>query len=389
MRRLAVLVALAVTPGPASADPPGFVSMMDWPGKGDEAVVALRGRADITALSMQARTLGPTTREVLPTLTKLRWLNLTDTGATDDVLKAVAALPDLETLYLWNTKVTDAGMADLAGMPKLKELHLSRAAVTDAGARTLAGSKSLADLELIDTTITDEALKHLRGLPTLKRLDVYNTAVTGKGLAHLAGANLTHLRVPDGVKSAEALPHYLAAVGPAGVPNLEGWPVDDAGLALIARRPGVTWLPATGTFTAAGVKPLAGLTGLTNLSLDSPKLAAAAAAKHLAGLPKLTVLSLGRTTDDAALAEVAKLPNLTELWLEGSRVTDAGMKDVAKLAKLKRLSLRDTGVGDDGLMALAGMTELKFIDTTFSGVSMDGWKRFRARRPDCELYDGE
>jgi hypothetical protein len=319
MRRLLalVLVVIAADAGPAAAqfERPGYVSMMEWPGQGDEGLAALRGRPDVKALSMQKRTLGPTTRDVLPTLKNLRWLNLTEAGATDDDLKAVASLPDLETLYLPWAKVTDGGMKHLAGLPKLKELHLSYTAVSDDGVRTLAASKSLEFVVLLKTKVTDDALKHLRGMKSLRRLDVAYTAVTAKGLANLAGAKLDYLRIPDEVKTPEALPHYLSALAVPKVLSLEGWAVDDAGLAEVARHEGVTWLIASGPFTDAGAKHVAGMAELTNLNLNGPKLTAAGA-RHLASLPKLRSLGLG-SSDDAVLAEVGKMTDLTYLSLEG------------------------------------------------------------------------
>ena len=56
---------------------------------------------------------------------------------------------------------------------------------------------------------------------------------------------------------------------------------------------------------------------------------------------------------DAGLGEVAKLQNLEELGLRGTKITDAGLKELAKLKNLTFLNLEGTKV------TYAGMAELK------------------------------
>ena len=57
-------------------------------------------------------------------------------------------------------------------------------------------------------------------------------------------------------------------------------------------------------------------------------------------LAKVTRLSFGALTStgvkitDANLKDVAKLQNLTTLFLNGTKITDAGLKEVAKLQNL-------------------------------------------------------
>src|SRR5205085_3213788 len=62
-------------------------------------------------------------------LTKVRALNLYDTGFTDADLERLRGLPELETLNLSATQVTDAGLPLLQGLPKLRVLRLNNTAV--------------------------------------------------------------------------------------------------------------------------------------------------------------------------------------------------------------------------------------------------------------------
>ena len=65
---------------------------------------------------------------------KMVEIELMYTPTTDDFLKKLENLPDLETIDLEGTKVTDAGFESLAKLPKLKELRVARTQVTEEGA---------------------------------------------------------------------------------------------------------------------------------------------------------------------------------------------------------------------------------------------------------------
>jgi len=55
------------------------------------------------------------------------------TGATDEALPRLAAMPALAELYLATAAVTDKGVEALAGMPRLTHLNLYHTLVTEAG----------------------------------------------------------------------------------------------------------------------------------------------------------------------------------------------------------------------------------------------------------------
>jgi hypothetical protein len=88
---------------------------------------------------------------------------------TDEGLKELAPLTQLEDLGLSSTQVTDAGLKHLADLKELKYLSLGFTNVTDAGLKDLAEHKKLETLGLSFTKVTDAGVKELQAaLPNCK-----------------------------------------------------------------------------------------------------------------------------------------------------------------------------------------------------------------------------
>jgi Leucine-rich repeat (LRR) protein len=73
-------------------------------------------------------------------------------------------------LNLDNTRITDEGLKHLAGMTQLEELNLSNTQVTDAGVASLAKFRALKTLKLNQClSVSSEAIEQLRqALPQLE-----------------------------------------------------------------------------------------------------------------------------------------------------------------------------------------------------------------------------
>lgn len=100
-----------------------------------------------------------------------------------------------------DAKFTDAGLAHLAKMTKLKQLELTEVlsmaeqaegaairehwAITDDGLRSLAALNELEELSLHAPQLTDACLVHLRGLKRLKSLSIEGSKITPEGKAEL------------------------------------------------------------------------------------------------------------------------------------------------------------------------------------------------------------
>jgi hypothetical protein len=128
---------------------------------------------------------------------------------TDEFLRSLRGLTELDSLLLTNTSVTDNGLRELQRMPKLTELTVDVAAingsglkdfrrlqrlslyrtnVTDSQLRDIAKNESLQYLNLDETSITDAGLKHLSNLKKLEKLILVHTKVTAAGVSELQKA---------------------------------------------------------------------------------------------------------------------------------------------------------------------------------------------------------
>jgi internalin A len=65
---------------------------------------------------------------------------------TDERLKELLGLKQLQSLTLYRTAVTDAGLKGLAGFPRLQSLSLFATGVSDAGLKEISGLKQLQSL---------------------------------------------------------------------------------------------------------------------------------------------------------------------------------------------------------------------------------------------------
>jgi Leucine-rich repeat (LRR) protein len=112
----------------------------------------------------------------------VRVLNLTGTRVTDDDLKHLSVMTNLEMINLDGTQVTDVGLVHLANLKRLKFVRLSRTQITDSGLMHLKGLRNLERLYFNRTNISDVGFKHLEELPKLIRVEYMGTPVTTKGV---------------------------------------------------------------------------------------------------------------------------------------------------------------------------------------------------------------
>lgn len=137
-------------------------------------------------------------------------------------------------------------------------------------------------------------------------------------------------------------------------------------------------------FGDADMKDVARMTQLTHLwlrqSRHAPFEVTAAGWRELGRLQNLRVLGVSDALlDDDACAEIGKLTNLTTIYLhcKGSNV---GVKKLMKLKKLVHVSLVVQGAtpGDDLAEDLAGLTELRDLGIAHATISDAGVKKLAA-----------
>jgi beta-lactamase regulating signal transducer with metallopeptidase domain/5-hydroxyisourate hydrolase-like protein (transthyretin family) len=226
---------------------------------------------------------------------RLKRLMLSKGQATDEGLKTVRGLTELEWIYIWDGKeVTDAGIAHLAGLTKLKRFYLDDGQLGDASLGILAGLPALEEISAGRNAFTDDGLKHLAGMKNLRRLylGMNKNPLTEAGLQHLAGlTGLTRL-------------------------DLQFAPMTDAGVAALKDMKNLQTL-----WMGTDKDPL------TDASADV-----------LAGLPKLQHVIVRSSRFSAeAVERLAKLPDLKELSVGSSAISEERREALGKEHKDLRL----------------------------------------------------
>jgi len=127
-------------------------------------------------------------RRQLAALPNLRGLHLgVGAAASDECLAAAASLSNLEWLHCFNA--TDAGIAHLPRLHRLKSLANHGSGLTDESLRVLGTMPQLEELSLPYGAFSDDGLDHIGRLKRLTRLTINNGAskYTDAGLVHLEG----------------------------------------------------------------------------------------------------------------------------------------------------------------------------------------------------------
>jgi ankyrin repeat protein len=277
---------------------------------------------------------------------------------TDAMLARVADLEHVTALYLGGSRtVTDEGLRQLARMPQLQTLDLSGCQVTDRGLDVLRHLPHLRQFQLTwRRDVTDAGVAHLGGCDELESVDLMGTDTGDGAIRALAGkARLRRLRSGRRVTNAGvALLHEI--------PVFKTWQGGELKYSLMDGEPGPNQLLLDGPFTDAAIASLAGLDGLFALSffwhvaaLTPDGLA------PLAALPNLGVLGCeGRLCDDTAMRHISTLPRLRMLQGQGSVATDEGFRTLSTSPTLEYLWGRDCpNFTGRGFVALSSMRSLR------------------------------
>jgi hypothetical protein len=116
-----------------------------------------------------------------------------DISLSADDYKMIARSGTVQVLDLRKVKTTDDGLKAVAGVRQLEGMIVNGEGVTDAGVKALAGCKSLDNVTLFGTKkVTDAGIKELAALPKLQAL--YLAAFTLNGSAFEAFAGSTFYR---------------------------------------------------------------------------------------------------------------------------------------------------------------------------------------------------
>ena len=305
-------------------------------------------------------------------------LNLSSTSVTDEGLRELEPLENLNMLRLRSKNITDETLRTLR---KLGLLHTIDNAFAEDGKRPNC-PEDVVSLEIGDTQVTDEGLRELAQFKNLRSLDLHHTRMTEAGLKHLAPFHqLSWLCLPPAQTTDDALRTLkdlgllhtcftdsseakVRQFGPEDVKSifLSFRPVTDEGLKLLTHFKNVRSLSLSGK-------------GITDLGL-----------KELTSFPQLQKLDLNYTavTSDG-LQQLSALTSLTSLNLSNTDVTDERLDALANLTQLQSLDLSKTQVSDKGVKHLMNLKSLTSLKVYRSRVTKIGLDRLRAALPNCTI----
>jgi hypothetical protein len=116
---------------------------------------------------------------------EVRELELRGHAVGDAGCEWIAGLKNLRVLNLHACGITDEGLKQLAQLKQLERLDVgySHGRITDAGTAALTTLRNLQDLNIYNSGITDRTLQDTLGrLPKLRRVEITGTAVTDAAL---------------------------------------------------------------------------------------------------------------------------------------------------------------------------------------------------------------
>ncbi len=231
--------------------------------------------------------------------------SLPQSPLTPEQVDALGSCDRLKELLMVSSVMIDEGLAEIARDSLIERLYLFKPKITDAGVKHLAGLKSLKCLELLRVPeLTDASLAHLSSLTNLEEINLSRASINGSGLVHLA---------------------RMERLGTLIIP---GSAVDDAGMVNLGRLTGLRKLYIGGDYTDAGLTSLAGLSGLTELGIESSR------------------------CTDSGLAGLVGLTKLVALSVDGPQVTDAWLDRMAALKSLRNVQIWNAQVSEEAIARL-------------------------------------
>ena len=163
---------------------------------------------------------------------------------SDDELKYLSDLPDIESLIISSTDLDGSGVEHLRNLPLLKELSLGPVSLTDADLAQLEGLRELRFLSVI-CSMSDRAMDSLAALKRLERLEIAQSVPSSEGRRAAFELNeTTNLETID--EPLVSVLDYLADY------HNMAFPVDEEGV----RKAGIEWtgLPITATITGQNLE---------------------------------------------------------------------------------------------------------------------------------------
>jgi hypothetical protein len=271
------------------------------------------------------------------TLCSLRLAGLSATNIADDNASRIGSLKCLQDLTFDRcTGLSSQTCSALSQLSELRRLAILRCPNMNGHLSiALNGMPSLEKLHLVRQTLTMRLLQALP--PSLLELNLGSSDFVENELNAALFSRLVNLRSLN-------VGFYLETWGP----------LRDLSPTLVTLT-----LPLCSQLTDSFVElALHGLTNLQNLIVVDD------------------MDEGGALVTDKTMTEICKLPSLTSLSIESSRVTDAGVAESLRSRtthSLVRINLSGCEkIGDEAAAAVADIPRLEHVDMSFTSISLDG-----------------
>lgn len=246
------------------------------------------------------------------------FLTMNDSAMTDRAILEVKHMKGIQQLQVDNTSITKEGFEQLKDMPNLLRLSARTDRLDDEALKTIAGIKSLEQLQCgRNDAITATGYAYLKSLPHLKCLNVM--------------AN------PMDVSRAKA----ISQLPDIQILNFERTDIDDDGLKEVTNIKNLRDLQLEGCekITGKGLIYLTRLSELKNLKLENDLQLSDKDIAIVGRLPKLRFLDIRRTNVGDMTMEKLSNSEVTNLYIQRTRVTDRGLSRLATCKHLKLLEV--------------------------------------------------
>ncbi len=234
----------------------------------------------------------------------VKYLRLHDSTLSDQDLRDVATLPNLESIHLERTNVSDVTVVPFASVPHLLAIWLDNTQITGTGLRNMQGPLKV--FYLHGCPITDEGLEAICTNRELRELYLTSSRVSDDGVAHVANLHkLDQLKLVNSQITDNAV-KYIAEASNIHNLWLDNTSVGDQTLAGL-RSSNIRWLELSRTqITDAGLKYLAEIRSLDHLNLSDTKVT------------------------DTGVVQLKHLRRLRHLDLSGAQVTPQGVAELKR-----------------------------------------------------------
>jgi serine/threonine protein kinase len=361
----------------------------------DEGVRHLAHIKSLVELGLADTKITDASLPYIASLPNLHVLTLRHTHISNDHIGELVKLKSLVDLELSNTPISDAGIEKISHLPNLQLLTLRGLHVTRIGLQHLTACPHLRLLNLILVPSTDDDLTPLVKMPELSRLSLEGGQFTDRALDildkcehlklldldrchHITGKRVRQFQIAH----PSVLVSHVTSARFADSPFQPQVKQPDAGPALAAARaklktmidqnPGMTILQLGGTEIGDDdLRLLSKVPHLTTLDLQLTKVTDNGL-KHLENLPLTTLILDYLDITDEGVRHLSRIKTLANLTLNDTKISDKSLPYLASLPNLYWLYLEQTGISNEHIGDLATLKRLAVLDISGTPISDPG-----------------